>query len=314
MNISLRHLHQIEALASQGNFAKAAQRLNISQPALSRSIALLEDQLGVKLFDRSKREVVPTVFGKHVLQRGKPVLQDMRRMERDLNLLQGLESGELVIGSGPFPAEISVGKAVALFSRNYPGVNVRIIIDRTPNLLTRLRNREIDIFVADTRMIKDASELEIILLPQQQGYFCCRTGHPLTEKKQPVLKDIFSYPQAVMWFPKVLLSSMARKAGLQLNDVTELPCAVLQCDYLKVLFEIVTGSDAVGLITRSILNNSIGKEQLTLLPIALPELNTHYGLVSLSRYSQSPVVSKFQQYMIETEEQFCREAACGELL
>jgi DNA-binding transcriptional LysR family regulator len=306
MNISLRHLQQIVALAGKRSFAKAAQQLNISQPALSRSIALLEDQLGVKLFDRSKREVVPTVFGKHVLKRGKPVLQDMQRMERDLNLLKGLESGELVIGSGPFPAEVSVGKAVALFSRNYPRVNVRIIIDRTPNLLTMLRKREIDIFVADTRMIKDASELEIILLPQQQGYFCCRAGHPLTEKKQLDLKDIFSYPQAVMWFPKVLLSSMARKAGLQLNDVTDLPCVVLQCDYLKVLFEIVTGSDAVGLITRSILNNSIRKEQLTLLPIILPELNTHYGLVSLSRYSQPPVVSKFQQYMIETEERWSR--------
>ena len=314
MNISLRHLQQIVALAGKRSFAKAAQQLNISQPALSRSIALLEEQLGVKLFDRSKREVVPTVFGKHVLERGKPVLQDMQRMERDLNLLQGLESGELVIGSGPFPAEISVGKAVALFSRNYPRVNVRIIIDRTPNLLTMLRKREIDIFVADTRMIKDASELEIILLPQQQGYFCCRTGHPLTEKKQLVLKDIFSYPQAVMWFPKALLSSLARKAGLQLNDVTDLPCAVLQCDYLKVLFEIVAHSDAVGMITCSVLNNSIWQQHITLLPISLREGNTHYGLVSLSRYSQSPVVQMFQQYMIDTEERLSRETACGELL
>ena len=182
-------------------------------------------------------------------------------------------------------------------------MNVKITVDRTPNLLTRLRDRELDIFVADTRIIKDASELEIILLPQQQGFYCCRAGHPLTEKKQLVLKDIFSYPQAVMWFPKVLLSSMARKAGLQLNNMTDLPCAVLQCDHLKVLFDIVAGSDAVGLITHSILDNSILQQQLSLLPISLPELNTHYGLVTLSRFSQSPVVSKFQQYMIETEEQ-----------
>ena len=307
MEITLRHLQQIEALAGQGNFAKAAQKLNISQPALSRSIGLLEERLGVKLFDRSKREVVPTIFGKHILERGKPILRDMGMMERDLNLLQGLESGELVIGSGPFPAEISVGKAMARFSRNYPRVNVKIIIDRTPNLLTRLRNRELDIFVADTRIISDASELDIILLPQQQGYFCCHTGHPLTKKNQPAIKDVFSHPLAVMWFPKILLNSLARKAGLQLNDVADLPCAVLQCDYLKVLFEIVANSDAVGLITRSILDNSIWKQQIRLLPISLPELNTHYGLVSLSRYSQSPAVQMFQQYMIATEEEYSRK-------
>ncbi len=306
MDVTLRHLQQIETLVRGGNFSKAAQELNISQPALSRSISLLEARLGVKLFDRSKREVVPTVFGEHLLQRGKPVLQDMQLMERDLHLLQGLESGELVIGSGPFPAEISLGKAVARFSRNYPKVNVRIILDRTPNLLTRLHNRELDIFVADTRIVKDASELDITPLPKQQGYFCCRPGHPLTEKERLEVKDIFSYPLAVMWFPKVLLGALARTAGLRLNNVDELPCTVLQCDYLKVLFDIIADSDATGLITRPILN-STRQQQLVSLPLTVPELTTHYGLVSLSRYSQPPVVQMFQHYMVETEEQCSRE-------
>lgn len=87
MNIILRHLQQIKALVRRGSFAKAAQELNNPQPALSRFIALLENQLGVRLFDRSKRAVVPTVFGEHLLQRGKSILQDMKKMEWDFNLL-----------------------------------------------------------------------------------------------------------------------------------------------------------------------------------------------------------------------------------
>ncbi|MBL4903256.1 MAG: LysR family transcriptional regulator [Desulfocapsa sp.] len=303
MSITFRHLQQIKILARRGNFAKAARDLNISQPALSRSISSLEEQLGVQLFDRSKREVVCTVFGKHILERGKPLLQDMEMMERDLNLLQGLESGKLVIGSGPFPAEISVGKAVARFSMNYPKVNVRIVIDRTPNLLPKLYSRELDIFVADTRVIKNSSDLEIIQLPMRQAHFCCLTNHPLTEKKQLVLKDIFSYPLAVMWVPKTLWELWTSKAGLQSNDVTNLPCAILECDYLKVLLDIVAGSNAVGLVTNAILDNSHLQQQLALLPLSLPELNTHYGLVTLSRYSQSPVVQMFQDYMIEIEKE-----------
>ena len=169
-----------------------------------------------------------------------------------------------------------------------------------------MRNRELDIFVADTRVIKDVSDLEISPLPQQQGYFCCRPGHPLTEKKQLEVKDIFVYPLAVMWFPKVLLNALARTAGLQLNSVDDLPCAVLQCEYLKVLFDIISGSDATGLITLPILN-SPRQQKLVSLPLTVPELNTHYGLVSLSRYSQPPVVQMFQHYMIETEEQCSQE-------
>lgn len=306
MKITFRHLTQIQALMKHGSFAKAAQELNISQPALSRSISSLEGQLEVQLFDRSKREVVPTLFGKHLLERGRPVLQEMALMERDLGLLHGMESGELVIGSGPFPAEISIGKTVARFNRNYPKVNVRVIIDRAPALMTQLRRRELDIFVADTRTIKDTSGLAIIPLPQQQAYFCCRSEHPLIGKRQLKMKDIFSYPIATMWIPEKVLLSVARVANLQLNSFDDFPCPVLQCDYLKVLFDIISNSDATGFITRPILN-SPREQQLVLLPLKVPEMNTHYGLVSLSDYSQPPSAKLFQKYMVEIENEMSIE-------
>ena len=307
MKLSLRHLQLIEAIGTTQNFARAAQSLNISQPALSRAVATLEEQLGCKLFDRSRKGAAPTVFGKFLLDRGGPILKDVDIVERDLNLLQGLESGEMVIGSGPLPAEIFLGKAVGRFSRNYPGINVKIIVDRTPTLLTMLNSREIDLFVADTRMIKNKSELEITLLPQQQAYFYCRKGHPLTEKTDLTVKNVFCYPLATMWFPKALLNVLTQSAGLELSNIKELPCAVLQCDYLKVLSDIIAESDAVGLITRPILNCSIHKQQLALLPITMPELNSHYGIINLTKYSRSPVVEMFQQYMIEADEQCGQE-------
>ena len=91
----------------------------------------------------------------------------------------------------------------------------------------------------------------------------------------------------------------------------DLPSAVLQCDYLKVLFDIISNSDAIGLITRPILNFP-REQQLVPLPLTMPELNTHYGLVSLSNYSQPPAVQMFQQYMIEIEEQFSRGKGQGD--
>lgn len=300
MKLTLRHLHQITVLTKLGSFAKAAQELHISQPALSRSISNLEGDLGVQLFDRTKRKVVPTLFGKHILERGKPVLQEMILVERDLDLLHGMESGQLVIGSGPFPAEISLGKSVAQFSRNHPKMNVQIIIDYSPALLTRLRQREIDIFIGDIRMLEDTSDLEVIPLSAQQAYFCSRHTHPLMRKEGLVVKDIFSYPLAVMWLPEKFLISLAKESNIQANSVYDLPCSVIQCDYLKVLFDVISESDAIGIITRSI-SESHNKQQLALLPLSLPELNTNYGLVSLANYSKPPALQHFQQYMIEQD-------------
>lgn len=300
MNITLRHLQQIKTLSRHGSFAKAALELHISQPALSRSISTLEGQLGIQLFDRLNREVVPTIFGKHILERGKPVLQEMILVERDLNLLHGMESGQLMIGSGPLPAEISLGKSVAKFSRNHPKMNVQIIIDYSPALLTRLRQREIDIFIGDIRMIEDTAGLEIIPLATQQAYFCCRHAHPLTRKKQLVVKDIFSYSLAVMWLPAMFLISLAKESGIHIDSLSDLPCSVIQCDYLKVLFDIISDGDATGIITHSIFNCHY-KQQLALLPLTIPELNTNYGLVSLSNYSKPPALQMFQQYMIEAD-------------
>jgi len=301
MDITLRHLRQIEAIANKGSFAAAAKKLFISQPALSRSISSLEEQIEVKLFDRSRREVVPTVFGKHLLEDGKPVLRDMQSLERDLTLLKGLESGQLIVGSGPLPAEFSLGRAVAHFNIKYPKINIRIIIDQTPSLLDLLQKRELDLFVADTRMLDDTADLTISALAKQQGYFCCRRNHPVTRKKRVNVKDIFSYPMAVMWFPKHLLNSLARVADIPLRDIRDLPRGIIECDHMGVLLDIIAGSDSIGLITQAVLNRCIFAQKIVTLPITLPELNTHYGIVSLSRYSGSVVAEEFRHCMIKAD-------------
>lgn len=301
MDITLRHLRQIEIIADKGSFAAAAKKLHISQPALSRSISSLEEQIDVKLFDRSRREVVPTVFGKHLLQRGKPVLRDMQGMERDLTLLRGLESGQLVVGSGPLPAEFSLGRAVAHFNRKYPKINVQIIIDQTPRLLDLLQKRELDLFVADTRMLDDTTDLTISSLAKQQGYFCCRKGHPVTRKKKVRVKDIFAYPMAVMWFPKPLLNSLASVADIALRDIRDLPQGIIECDHMRVLFDIIAESDSIGLITQAMLNRCIHAQEIVTLPITIPELNTHYGIVSLSHYSEPVVAEEFRHCMVKAD-------------
>jgi DNA-binding transcriptional LysR family regulator len=98
--LDLRLLHHALTLTRHRNFARAAEALHLTQPALSRSIAGLEAALGEKLFDRTRQGVAPTSFGQMLLARAQALVDDAAELERDFTLLRGLQIGELRVGAG----------------------------------------------------------------------------------------------------------------------------------------------------------------------------------------------------------------------
>ncbi len=86
---------------------------------------VLKKTLDVILLDRNNREIPPTVYGQHILDFGKTLLRDASRLQADLELLKEGERGELIIGAGPIPAEIFLGKVLGAMSLQHPNLNVR---------------------------------------------------------------------------------------------------------------------------------------------------------------------------------------------
>jgi hypothetical protein len=110
--IELRLIRHAIAVGQHGNFARAAEALHLTQPSLSRSIASLEDQLGVPLFDRTPKGVTPTPFGRVLLERGETVLRREADLRREIALLAGLETGSLVISAAPYMDEVLIARAI----------------------------------------------------------------------------------------------------------------------------------------------------------------------------------------------------------
>lgn len=302
MILTYRHLEQIKALADFKSFAKASRYLHLSQPALSRSISTLEAQLEVKLFDRHHNNVSPTLFGKYILEKGILLLQEMKLLHRDLHLLRDNQAGEIHIGSGPFPAEIFIGDALAEFHSNYPKINIHMAVDMTPQLLRSLRERVLDLFVADTRMIMQEEDLEIVDLDQRQTYFCCNKNHPLFDKKRVGVKEILEYPLATMWLPKSVLTMLRKISEINFSEITDFPCGVIKCDNFSILFKIISSTNAVGISCEEVINKSYYKDGIKTLPIVLPEFITHYGIVSLKGCTQPPAIEFLNQCIIASAE------------
>jgi molybdenum-dependent DNA-binding transcriptional regulator ModE len=116
--LKLRELRILLVVRQAGSMAKAAKALAISQPAVSRAIADMEDTLGVPLFDRSSRGIEPTQYGHALLKRGVVVFDELKQGVRDIAYLSNPETGELRIGSSSSLSERIVLAVVNRLSRN----------------------------------------------------------------------------------------------------------------------------------------------------------------------------------------------------
>src|SRR5690349_8235576 len=124
--LDLKRLGHLVALADECHFARAAERVHLSQPAFSRSIQSLERDAGMRLFDRETGDVKPTPAGAFLIDRARRLLFDARSLERDAALYRESQLGDTAFGAGPFPAATIMPRVVTELRREYPGVRLRV--------------------------------------------------------------------------------------------------------------------------------------------------------------------------------------------
>ena len=128
----LRDLRVFFAVVQSGSLAKAAVQLRVSQPAVSQVIADLEHALGVRLFDRSRRGVEPTVYARALLTRGRAAFDELRQGMRDIGFLADPTSGELTIGFTVSVAATVLPHMIERFAEKYPRVTMNVNLCHPP--------------------------------------------------------------------------------------------------------------------------------------------------------------------------------------
>ena len=151
--MDLKHLTHLVALADERHFARAAERVHLSQPAFSRSIQALERALGQRLFDRDAGELRPTPAGVFLIERARRLLFDARCLQRDAELYAQSNFGDAALGAGPFPAATLMPRVLPELRRRYPNLRLRVEVGNWAQLLEQLRAERIEFFVADTRSL-----------------------------------------------------------------------------------------------------------------------------------------------------------------
>jgi DNA-binding transcriptional LysR family regulator len=301
---NLRLLEFAVALGHHRHFARAARALGVSQPTLSRGLARLERDLGVKLFERTTRSVEPTALGLAFLDRAAIVLRDAASLG-DLGAAgDELHAGHVTVGAGPYALELSVLPAVARLAARHPRLGIRIIEGHWRALPDLLLQGALDLAVMHGRLFTDDQRVEVEPLPRQQGRLVCRVGHPLTRLRRVSAADVEPYP--------LVGPSMSGGAQRTMGDTFfpytgKFAIDALTGDVIPKIMttsmyaarEIVKCTDGVGLFVDSQIRDDVAASQLTTVETEFAVASTAFAMVWRRDHRLTPAAARLMDAIRE---------------
>lgn len=285
--VQLRHL---VCLAQTGSFSKAAQAQFLTQPALSRSIRALEDELGMALFDRIGRRIELTPFGRTTLARAQQLLSDADELQGSSRRHRSGEAGVLRIGMGSGPGAMLMTPLLMQTAQQRPQLRVEIARAGTELLVQALRERSLDALVVDARSLRPAADLRAEFVHEMRGAFMARRGHPLARRRGAVAFDaLLRYPIASTPLSDEVARLLIERYGPRAHPAE---CVTLRCEEIPSLIEVARHSDAVLLAIRAAAPELV---ELTLRPAL--DATARFGLVTLARRTEPPGLEAVRQLM-----------------
>ena len=194
-DIDLTQLRRFIAVVDTGSFMEAAQRLNVTQQALSASIARMEDIAGVRFLDRKRGgRVSLTVFGRLLLSRARTQVAMAERMLGEIALLRDARGGSVTVGIGETMTGRHVATAIRRYHRQQPDVQLRLIEGYTEMMIDKLIAGEVD-FVAGGPSHDPAhgKDLEYRHLFEIRDILVVRRTHPLAGARELSLRDLADF-------------------------------------------------------------------------------------------------------------------------
>lgn len=293
--MNLQQLRHFIAVADHGHFARAAEAIHLSQPALSRSIQALEQQLDCKLLDRHSRGISLTAHGELVLEHARRLLAGSRALKNAVSQLGNLQAGELRLGSGPYPAARLVPRAMGSMAMAFPGVQLRLTIDNWRRLREQLLDDELELIVADTRTITDDPLLHIEPLTRHRAALFCRKEHPLTGLVEVEFAQIMQFPLAAAHLPEQVERVLSTACG------RGQPISV-HCDNFAALKAMVVSTDVVSMAPWEVIAESVQAGELGVIRLTQPIAEySAYGLISRAGHSLSPAAQMFAERLREED-------------
>ena len=276
MDLDIKRWRQALTVARCGSFSQAAEELHITQPALSRSIATLEERYGIRLFDRSHTGVAVTAVGRQVLQQAETLLQSARAMEHNLHLFGRGSAGRVTFGMGPMIAALLLPGLSRKLLQTQPNVLLQAITKSATLLYEELLEESIELFFCAEGQLQGLPAISCQTVGHLDTALLVRAAHPLADLGEVSYDDIAPFPAL---------------SGTEISRVMDRPGAGgFICDNYHILRDLTLDSDAVWASSPQLVPEEISDGRLKALRLTDSPLqsNVPVGVVTRAGSSLSP--------------------------
>lgn len=293
-HLRMRELRVFVSVLEHRSFRRAAEALHVTQPAITKAIAGLEDLLGVRLFDRTVNGVEPTVHGTSFASHAKAIFAELRSAAQQLDIVSSGVSGTLSVGTVPMPAAGFLPMAINALVREHPRVFVSVIEARDAELAERLRKREIDVAIVRLIQFPQADDLRADVLFEESLCVLASRHHPLAKRPRVTWPELL----AERWVmpPRDSLFLQHVRRALDRLDLP-LPPHVVESASIHIQYGMVLHGLMLSFGSRSQVALPTAKDLLVRLPVTLSSVTGTVAAVTLRGRERRPLASQLVEHI-----------------
>lgn len=283
--LKTRQLMLLIALKEEGNIHRAAEVLNMSQPAASKLLKDLEEMLGVSLFERLPRGMRPTWYGDAMIRHSRMALASLTEAGAEIEALKSGQFGSVAVGAITGAAMSLLPTAMAAVTREYPRLRVSLLVESSDVLLERLSQNKLDILVARLFERHDKTHLHYEALAEEQVCAIVRPQHPILSQRSIKLGDLADASWLVPPAGSVLrhrFELMFQEAGL------DTPGQLIESAAIIFVTRMLQQSDYFAIVPTDVARYYAEHGMAAIVPVKLSCTMDAFGIITRTDWLLSP--------------------------
>lgn len=283
--LKLRHLQLLLAIDEQRNLHRAAERMNIAQPAASKLLAEVEAIFGQPLFDRHPRGLTPTVQGEILIRNGSLALRTLTQAATEVNAFTKGQTGMVTVGTVMAPMIELLVDAIEEVRAHHPGLQITVEHNISDVLAPKLLEGEVDFALARIPGDHDPKQFTYQQLWGEELHLLCRETHPLANKEAVTMAELAQWP----WVLQPRGAPLRQRIEhLFLEAGTPMPRSIVNSTSAVMSLIMVNQSDAITSLEWNVAKLMSGMSRLRMLNFPERVFLQPYGLLTVAERPLSP--------------------------